>query len=333
MPLRWYDVNLVDEDVAEKIRRGTWQDMIPTQGPGTTVIGEVARANYPRESYEFQQVMRKDLDEAWQMGPAQAGSDGAGTPSATESQIIQTNFSNGIDKQRTWIANFIVECAEAIGSMMQMFQEIPKFVAISGPSGEVMTKWDRNTIPGPFVYSVKLDTMQRPDMGQKKAEALNQYKMLRRDNLIDPKYVISEVLMAHDLDTSKAFAKAQPPPPPEPQVKTSLDGADIVNPIALAMMQKTANISPEDIKAALEMMKLAGVPVAPQDLIPTPPATHGVPPGTGSDVAQAAQMLEEGQGGEQIGVQGGEHLGLPPSVTPIGQRYEKNPDAQVDSRA
>jgi hypothetical protein len=57
-PMRWFDVNQVDEDIIELLKKGDFQGMIPMNGPGGNAIGEVARAQYPRESFEFMRVRR-----------------------------------------------------------------------------------------------------------------------------------------------------------------------------------------------------------------------------------------------------------------------------------
>jgi len=67
IPIRWFNSNLVDEEISEQLRRGTYQDFIPVNGDGSRMIGEVARANYPRENFEFQSIIGNDLDRAWSL--------------------------------------------------------------------------------------------------------------------------------------------------------------------------------------------------------------------------------------------------------------------------
>jgi hypothetical protein len=58
-PMRWFDVNMVDEAIADQMEHGTYQGMIPMNGPGNNAIGEVARANYPRETFQFSRSSRR----------------------------------------------------------------------------------------------------------------------------------------------------------------------------------------------------------------------------------------------------------------------------------
>lgn len=79
IPIRWFDTNRLDDEIVEKLRNGDWQDMIPVNGPGERVIGEVARAAYPRENFGFANVITGDLDRSWSLSSNQLA-----TPNDTE---------------------------------------------------------------------------------------------------------------------------------------------------------------------------------------------------------------------------------------------------------
>lgn len=61
IPIRWYDVNRIDPMIGQALMRGTWQNMIPVQGQGTNVIGEVPRSAMPPENFEIDRIVKSDL--------------------------------------------------------------------------------------------------------------------------------------------------------------------------------------------------------------------------------------------------------------------------------
>lgn len=63
-PMRWFDVNRVDPTIMDQLMAGTYQGMIPTQGPGDRVIGEVARASFPRETFELENLLKEEIGRA-----------------------------------------------------------------------------------------------------------------------------------------------------------------------------------------------------------------------------------------------------------------------------
>jgi hypothetical protein len=316
-PLRWADVNLVDSDVLEQIRRGTWQDMIPTQGPGHNAIGEVARASYPRESYEFQTVLEKDLDNGWSMGPNQGGYEASGATSATEAEITQRNFAVGLEHQRAKVLKWFLEGAEATLDLIQMFYSIEKFVPHTKPGGEkVLEAWDREKVPGKYVFSARPDAAARIDMAQKRASSLNFYKLTRQDNLINPQKTIADLFEAHDIDPAEGFA---PPPPPQeekPKVPSfSFRGEDLANPMVVALIQKTTPITPQELQAARLLMGDAGIPIAPATTLPDTTQVAGGPPAGGPPPVNGETAPHGGMTGEVLG---------------IGRRYEAGSGGQKD---
>jgi hypothetical protein len=315
-PLRWFDVNLVDADVVEQIRRGTWQDMIPTQGPGHNAIGEVARASYPRESYEFQNVFEKDLDNAWSMGPNQGGYEASGATSATEAEITQRNYQVSLEHQRAKVLKWFLAGAEATLDIIQVFFTIEKYVPHVKTGGEtVLEAFDRERVPGKYTFSARPDAATRVDMGQKKAEALNRYKLMRRDELVNPQRLIADIFEASDVDPTEGFAPPPQPTPPVPkQPSFSFKGEDLVNPMVVAIVQRLMNIEAKEIQAARLMMADSGVPVAPATTLPD------------------TQQVEEAAapGAPPINGKNPGHPGLPPEVTPINQRYSENGSTNLD---
>jgi hypothetical protein len=316
-PLRWYDVNLVDEEIVEQIRRGTWQDMIPTQGPGSNVIGEVARASFPRESYEFNNVLTQDLDMSWSSGPNQGGYEASGSTSATEAEITQRNFQVSLEHQRAKVLAWFLGTAECVLDLVQMFFTIEQFVPFTKIGGEkVLESWDRDKVPGKYVFSARPDAATRLDVSQKRAESMNRYKVMRRDELVNPQRLIADVFESSDVDPTEGFAQPNPPPEPAPkQPSFSFDDESLINPLAVAIIQRLMKITPKEIEAARILQADCGIPVAPKTIVPDAQQVEETPPAGGPP----------GPNGANPG-----HPGLQPEVTPVNQRYEKSENPDID---
>jgi len=281
LPLRWYDINLIDGLIADRIRKGKYQDMIPTNGPGDHAIGEVARASYPNQNFEFDKVARQDLDESWSMGPAQMSTPTPGDTTATEVDAMSSSMNTRLDFERGWVLRFFMEVAMAVGQLMQLYCDQEDWVEIVGPDGaRSLQAWNKDTIQGEYIFEAKPDSQLRMDVNQKRAESLNLYKLLRKDPLINPVGLVSEVLERHGIDPPKSMVGQQPPKPEKHKISYSFKGEDLVSPLVVALVQKTDTpVTPEDIQKAQQLLQsLAPPPIVPPQPGIGPAGNGGGPP-------------------------------------------------------
>jgi hypothetical protein len=310
MPLRWFDVNQVDAIIGDKLRRGKWQDMIPMNGPGANAIGEVARAHYPPENWNFDKVIKADLDEAWSMGAMQQGVTTPGETTATEVREMKGANDVRLAYEQQWVARFFLEIAAGVGQLMQMFADDTDYAYVVGEDGAAALKqWNKDLIAGEYIFSIRPDSQLRLDVSQQRAEALNLYKLLRKDPLVDPAALVRKLLEAHGMDPTKAMAKPQPPQPPGPKISATVKGEDLMSPMAVALINKSNTpITEQDIAAAVKLIQSAAV---------LPPPVPPVVPGA------------EGQPG---GAPDTSHPGPAPVVQPLNRRYEKAETGAEGSR-
>lgn len=306
MPLRWFDVNMVDEDIIESVRKGVWQDIIPVNGPGDKALGEVARANYPRENNEFMNVIQYDLDQAWSSGPNQQGFENQGSTSATEANIMNGANQTRLEYEQAKVLSFFLELAKGTFNLMQLFSDDTKWVETVGPDMLAQfQQWDKNTIRGEFAFMAKANAALRVDTKQEKQESLDMYKLLRQDPLVNPKVITAAVLEAHDIDPTTALVEPQPPQPPPMNYRMTVKAEDMINPLVVAMVQKDHPVSIADLTEARKIMKAAGIPVQAD-----PTEQPGVPEGNTPGDTSGGQPADA------------EHGGPPPQVQPLNQRYE-----------
>lgn len=311
MPLRWVDVNQVDEEIVERLRKGTWQDMIPMNGPGDHAIGEVARASFPHETWEGDRVIKADLDESWSMGQPQMSAPTKGDTTATEIRTMQTSLNVRLSFEQGWVLRFFIEIAQATASLMQLFYDQTEYVKVVGPDGIAkLQPFIGTATPGEYFFKTKPDSQLKLDAQQERSESLNLYKLLRQDPLINPTALVGAVLEKHGIDPTKVFAPPQPPKKEGPKVAYSFKGEDLLNPIAVALIQKgDTPLTPEDIAAAKAL-----IGDVTDGLVGTPPtgAAGGAPPAAGGPPPTGATPP---------------HPGPAAKVPDLGRRYEHENDA------
>src|SRR5581483_1214360 len=126
IPIRWFDTNRIDPLIADNLMRGQVQGMIPLQGGGERSIGEVARASYPKEDFEFDAMTKSDLMEVWQFGN---GSGAAPQPqhrqTKAEAQSNAMQFQTRIGQERNRVAQFFLSVCEVLAGYMVLYSDFP----------------------------------------------------------------------------------------------------------------------------------------------------------------------------------------------------------------
>jgi hypothetical protein len=275
--------------------------MIPMNGPGTSAIGEVARASYPRENFDFDQVINKDLDEVWSSGANQAGAFGQSGTTAEEVRTVQGNTNLRLEYERARVLRFFQEIAEGIFALMQLFQTNERYAETIGPDGaKALQAWDRNTIAGDFIFDIAPDASQRVDIGERIKKLEKMYTLAREDSMMNAQPLLREWAVLNGFDPAQMIVQPQPQPD-KPNIGFSFKGEDLMNPIAVAVMQKAGmTVTPEEIKAAKQIIVDAmgdPLPVEPPPPTPGAPAAQPAAPhgGTPSVVEPITKRFESGE--------------------------------------
>jgi hypothetical protein len=102
--------------------------MIPVNGPGDRVIGEVSRAQFPRENFQFQNVINGDLDRAWSLSNNSLATKNQTERSAAEINAVQGAGAIRLDYGKDRVNRYIADGCSVLFSLMQMFMEGTDFV-------------------------------------------------------------------------------------------------------------------------------------------------------------------------------------------------------------
>jgi hypothetical protein len=257
MPWRWADKSRLDDQTLESIEAGEPQDIIMTDGPGDQVIGEVARANYPSEKFEFDRVIEGDIAEQWAMGRNQLGMETTGETTKAEVQTMQGNAGVRLDYERNLVLRYWLAGVEEVATLIQMFADDEDYVEIVGPQGQAtIAPWDRTKVAGEFLFDVKPDSALRIDAVQERADSIHLYQMMANDPFINRFKLAEAVVRRHNLDPTHIMQQPPPKNPPEPNISYRFSGTDFLTPalpLILKILEKGGIvIDPETVANVLD---------------------------------------------------------------------------------
>jgi len=232
VPLRVVNKGLVDSDTVERLKRGEWQDIIGVDGEITGAIAEIARANYPRENFTFNDYIQGDIDRLWALGANQSGVQQRTSRTATELSLIQRATDTRLSWEQSLVMDFLVSIVRDLGTLIQMFADETEYVEIIGEDGlKHLTAWNRDTIAGEFLYDIKPDSARRPDAASDREAALTGYNLLANDPYINREELVRQTVDILEYDSTRLVRPPEPPPPQIPKVTIAIRGEDL-NPFA-----------------------------------------------------------------------------------------------------
>jgi len=277
IPVRWFDVNRIDATIQTQLMQGDYQGFIPTNGDGNRAIGEVARSSYPRENFQFDSVIKNDMNETLGMGPNQQGTPMAsGEHSATEAGITEQNFQTRIGYERAKCVSFFIGIADVMAGLVVLYGDFD-MPTLSEEDQQRLMLWDRERINHAIAFSVRADTTVLLSAGQRTERLMNIINSFGKSGAIDPQSLMDEVLSLNDIDPASVMVQPKEPPKDQPNVSYRFSGEDFNNPMAIAILVESGMApSIESLEAAKKMMMAVQVPPA-----TPPPDPNAAPPKPG----------------------------------------------------
>ena len=299
IPLRLADiVRLGGPEKFQAILNGDWQALIGVENlePNNPPIQEVARSAYPREDFTFDQVINRDIDEAWGMGANQVGLETEQGKTATEQAMVQRNSDARLDKERQEVLRFFAKGTVKFAALLQLFDDRQDLVAVLGANAErVLEQWDRTKVQGRWAFEVRPDAGARIDGEQYMKSLLDAFNFLAKDPHINRMELLRPIVSGLKLDPTRAIVEQLPAKPPDAanvSFRFQGDDLDVTSPkwpIIEALLKQSGYQIPDDaIAAAREhaalqasIMAHAGVPMAgpPGPVAPITPVPDGAHPG------------------------------------------------------
>ena len=269
IPIRWFDVNRVDPAIQYGLMRGTWQGMIPVQGIGTNVIGEIARAGMGQENFMFDRIAKNDLNESWQVGMGMWGQD---VETKAEVQAVGAGMDIRVARERAKVGKFFVGISEVLGGLVSIFEDPASF-------GEGFTP----VISRALAYSILADSTVLLDSNQRLKKLMDFINFTAKSGWVDIAPVLREIATLSGLDPAVVIKPPKPKDPVEPNMSFRMTGTeDMMNPLMLAFMIKTGQAPDEALIEQAKKLIAASVtppPVPPMEgMGPMGPEGPQMPP-------------------------------------------------------
>jgi hypothetical protein len=295
IPMRLADLQAIGglEGLA-KIERNEFQSVIPLENmdPQHPPIVEIARAAFPRENFTFDQIANRDIADLWAMDANQRGLSNDHGVTATEVATAQANSNVRLRRERNRFLLWFARGAGKLGALIQLFATDQSYVRIIGDNGESILKtWDKTTIAGDYLFTVKADSAVPTDAAEDLAVAIKQQNMFGNSPFVNQAGFLKHLFPKMGLDPA-LIVQPQPKPAEVPKVTftfndASLDPRNPAFPIVMELLRQGG--SPVDDAAVLQAQQLAsaaGAPVAKSVThgSPTPPVPHTIGQGSGSNV-------------------------------------------------
>lgn len=256
LPIRWFDVNRIDPVIQQSLMRGIWQGMIPVQGQGTNVIGEVPRAQMPQENYIFDKIFKADLNELWVVGEQAPPTDMA----AEHGNNLQATRQTNVAKERARVGKFFCRVAEILGGLLALYEDPALF-------GEGFDPAVSRTLS----YSILADSTVLLDANQRLQRAINFFNFCMKTGWLSPEPVLREIASLSGFDPAAVIQPPIPRLPDQPSISLRLTGTeDMMNPLTLAFLMKSGQAPGSDlIEQAKQLINAAVTP--PPNAVPASP--------------------------------------------------------------
>jgi hypothetical protein len=286
MPMTAYDTSRVPKESIDKYLKGDTQELvgIPGMDGASPPFAPINKGGMPRENFEFNNIINRDIGETWALGQNQLGLDTDSKRTATELSLMQSGTDTRMDKERAiFLRKFAAGCQKVL-ALVQMFATDEDWARVADENGTMVLKaWDSVAIAGDYTITLAPDSSQRVDGAAMKKEALDIYKMFGNDPITNQVELRKSIWRKLGYDPNKLVLQPQPKAPEMPQISASFKGEDL-NP----MMPQYVNVA-----TLLAVLGVKMAPPQPTDIPPQPPATT---PGTMAEVTPIDKREDNGTG-------------------------------------
>lgn len=231
LPQRWVNTQRVGKEFIDKVTGNpmeAFQAVIPVDGDGREMIGEVSTARYPRENYTANDYIDRDIQKGWAMGSNQQGAETDTSRTATELSLVQGATDVRLDYERGKVLEWYTKGAEKFAALIQLFADETQYVQVLGSKAPTLQAWDKTKIAGRFVFTAKPDSAIRVDAAQERRSALDLYRVTANDPNVRRTELLKSIVQRYGFDPATVVADELPEKGPEPpKVSLNISGADL----------------------------------------------------------------------------------------------------------
>lgn len=273
IPLRGCDIGAIGPDTIDKINKGVWQGLIVME-PGATreSIWEVARAQYPRENFTFQEIFERDAEKIVAIGANQFGVREPTQRTATEVAEIRDASSAVSDTQRVRMQRQYLKGVSKLSTLILRFMTDQEKLLIVGEQGvKRLAVWNKQEVAGRLAYTVKADSGKRLDVEKQRRDTWQFVQAWAKSPFLNQEQAIAEHSRLMNFDPIKMVTKPQPQGPPPPNISFRFSGMDLALPEVRQILGmhgiKLQEPASEEVMSAQMMEQVQKMPPPP----PAPP--------------------------------------------------------------
>jgi hypothetical protein len=193
------------------------------------VMKQVAQPTLGREQYAGMDVIERDRELILGITANQAGFQNKKTKTATEVDNVQRNSEARFEQERKRVTAWVVEIASAIDTLILRYCSTRVAVQILGDVRGQLWATHKQALLGSYTYDLKIDSGKYMDMEADRRQTLQEYNLLRKDPLINPKMLLTKVAQKLGHDPAEFIIEPQKPDK-ELKAAVSLKGEDL-NPL------------------------------------------------------------------------------------------------------
>lgn len=266
--VRIADENIITPDVITKVIRSPWGAILPIAGfdAARPPMMELVRPTYPRESFQAQETIERDIAKVNSMSANQTGTQQDTVRSATELTYVQQNSNVRLQAERNRFLAWFLAGVQKLDALVQRYPE-------QGGQGAPPT-----APLGRYTFDIKPDSGVHIDSETDLKRFTALYNMLAKDPNINRMELHKDLLPLARLDPGKLLVQPPPKGPEPPKITTIIRGEDL-SPLSpqyanVLQMLSALGIKMEQTPVTPDLMHNAATQQAAQQ-----PAHPGPPPG------------------------------------------------------
>jgi hypothetical protein len=284
IPWRWIDNNRIPQELITVLMRGQWQGAIPLNGSGDRAMGEVARASYPRENFEFNTIAKQDADTIYGAGGSLNGGGGGNTQirTAAEANSVAGLMQTVAAMDRARITRFVCNIAEVTAGLVSLYGDF------DDEEKQALGTLNRDLLSSYYAYNISADATVLLDSGQRYQRLAAFFNETFKTGYIDPLPVLSEMADLSGVDTEVVRAPSGTKTEPM-NISFRLSGVDdLDDPRVVALLMHSGQMfTPDELEAAKQVIiQSKQLPQPPQPQAPAGPGAGDGAPGVHQPPAQ-----------------------------------------------
>jgi len=268
--------NLIDKVAANAGPVPTPEEYFDGQG-GQRLLAITPAPSEPRDNYTAQQIIEHDWQSAMGGGENQSGQTNKKATTATEVKNVQANSSARAKKDENRIRKYVVKLIRKYDAVVQRTATQHEVMKVLGPQGAALwMQWQG--LPVRYAYKIQPDAGRFVDATEYRTQKVNEYNLFRKDELVEPAELLTQVFTALGYDAAKIVRKPGPPKPEPVKISVTFNVEQAMAvpaemKLLLSILSQQGYQIPPEISAMLDATAHLRADVA--AMMPPPAAEHG----------------------------------------------------------